>query len=57
MFRFSPTHEISIVLAFKIAALVSLYVLFFGPEARPDLTAETVSRSLLTDAAPIHGER
>lgn len=56
MLRHSLVREISIVLAFKVVALSALYLLFFSAETRPDVTVDTVSRSLLTAPAASQGE-
>ncbi len=40
--RHPLAREIAVVLALKVVALAALYVLFFGPSHRPDLTPEAV---------------
>lgn len=44
------------MLAFKAAAIVTLYLLFFGPDVRPDVTAEMVGRVLLAAPSPGTGD-
>jgi len=55
MFHRSLAWEISIALAFKVMALCALYFLFFGPDARPEMTADAVGRTLLSAPAPDQG--
>ena len=47
--RNSLAREVTVALAFKAAALVLLYVAFFGPWQRPEVTAAGVE-GVLFDA-------
>ena len=46
-FRHPLAREIVVVLAVKVVALAALYLVFFGPAHRPDLTPEAVDRAIL----------
>lgn len=55
MFRRPLVRDISIALAFKFLGLCALYFLFFGPDMRPEVTADAVGRALLNAPAPDQG--
>jgi hypothetical protein len=46
MFRSSLAREISMWIVLKVAALGLLFVLFFGPDTRPDVDSDGVGRML-----------
>lgn len=45
--RHPLAREVAVVLAIKVVALAALYLFFFGPAHRPDLTPESVGRAIL----------
>ena len=46
MFRSSLAGEITIWIVLKVAALGLLFVLFFGPDTRPDVDSDGVGHML-----------
>lgn len=54
--RVSLGHEIAVILAIKSAAILALFIFFFGPDHRPDITSQMVS-SHLVDAEFAAGDR
>lgn len=52
--RHPLAREIVVVLVVKVLALAALWVFFFGPAHRPDVTPETMERAILgARSAPI----
>ena len=46
-------REIAVVLSVKILLLLAIFLLFFGPERRPDITPDVLHRLLApTSATP-----
>lgn len=45
--RHPLAREIVVVLAIKVVALTALYLVFFSPAHRPDLTPESMERAIL----------
>jgi hypothetical protein len=46
------SREIAVLLALKAVALLILWVLFFGPQHRPDIAPADIQGHLVGDAAP-----
>lgn len=49
--RHPLAREIAVVLVVKVLALAALYLAFFGPAHRPEVTPQTMERAIL-GAAP-----
>jgi len=54
--RYSLGQEIAVILAIKAAAILALFILFFGPEHRPDITSQIVTGHLVA-AGFVTGDR
>ena len=52
MLRRETLREIGLLLALKLAALIVIYLLFFGPEQRVRLTPFDVEDRFLPETAP-----
>ncbi len=51
--RHPLAREIAVVLVVKVLALAALYIAFFGPAHRPEVTPETMERAILGAASPV----
>jgi len=51
--RHPLAREIAVVLVVKVLALAALYITFFGPAHRPEVTPETMGRAILGAACPV----
>ena len=54
--RVSLGHEIAVILTIKAAAILVLFILFFGPAQRPDITSQIVTGHLVA-AEFVAGDR
>ena len=45
--RLSLGREIALILSIKAVAILALFIFFFGPEHRPDITSQKVTGHLV----------
>lgn len=45
--RLSLGREIALILAIKAVAILALFIFFFGPQHRPDITSQKVTGHLV----------
>ena len=45
--RLSLSREIALILSIKAAAILALFIFFFGPQHRPDITSQKVTGHLV----------
>ena len=45
--RVSLGYEVAVILAIKAAAILALFIFFFGPQHRPDITSQKVTGHLV----------
>jgi len=43
----SLSREIALILSIKAAAILALFIFFFGPQHRPDITSQKVTGHLV----------
>jgi hypothetical protein len=51
--RHPLARDIAVVLVVKVVALAALYIAFFGPHHRPEVTPQTMERAILGAATTI----
>lgn len=51
--RHPLAREIAVVLVVKVLALAALYIAFFGPHHRPEVTPQTMERAILGAASAV----